>query len=81
VLGAAAAIMLAHISAAGEAFAGVEYAVLPHAAVVLLMLAAHAQADSGARRIDGLMAAALSYVLWFVAIPLWHLLPQDAAFM
>jgi hypothetical protein len=45
------------------------------------MLAGHAQADAGARRLDGLMAVALSYVLWFVAIPLWHLLRQDAAFM
>jgi hypothetical protein len=26
------------------------------------------------RRIDGLMAMSLTYVLWFVAIPLWALI-------
>jgi hypothetical protein len=71
--------MLAHTPAASQVLAGIEYAVLPHAAVLLVMLAAHAQADAGARRIDALMAVALGYVLWFVAIPLWHLLRQDAA--
>jgi 1,4-dihydroxy-2-naphthoate octaprenyltransferase len=81
VLAAAAALMLAHIAAVGRVFAGIEYAVLPHAAVLLVMLAGHAQAEAGARRIDGLMALALSYILWFVAIPLWHLLRQQAPFM
>jgi 1,4-dihydroxy-2-naphthoate polyprenyltransferase len=80
-LAAAAAVVLAHTSAAGQVFVGIEYAGLPHAAVLLVALAGHAQADAGARRIDGLMALALSYILWFVAIPLWHLLRQDAAFM
>ena len=28
--------------------------------------------------IDGLMAVALSYLLWFVAIPLWHLAWQPS---
>jgi 1,4-dihydroxy-2-naphthoate octaprenyltransferase len=81
VLAAATAIVLAHIGAAGRVFAGIEYAVLPHLAVLLVVLAGHAQGDAGARRIDGLMALALSYVLWFVAIPLWHLLERDPALM
>ena len=81
VLAAAAAIALAHVAAVGRVFAGIEYAVLSHAAVLLVMLAGHAQADLGARRIDGLMALALSYILWFVAIPLWNLWRQDAPFM
>jgi putative NADPH-quinone reductase/1,4-dihydroxy-2-naphthoate octaprenyltransferase len=78
VLAAAAALMLAHVAAVGRVFAGMEYAVLPHAAVLLVMLAGHAQAGLGARRIDGLMAVALSYLLWFALIPLWHLLRQQA---
>ena len=49
--------------------------------MLLVVLAGHAQGDAGARRIDGLMALALSYVLWFVAIPLWHLLERDPALM
>jgi 1,4-dihydroxy-2-naphthoate octaprenyltransferase len=81
VLAAAAVIALAHVAAVGRVFGGIEYAVLPHAAVLLVMLAGHAQAEAGARRIDGLMALALSYILWFVAIPLWHLLRQQAPFM
>ena len=73
-LAAAAAIALAHVPALADAFAGIEYGVLPHAAILLLMLACHAQENAGARRIDGLMAVALSYVLWFVAVPLFNLM-------
>jgi putative NADPH-quinone reductase/1,4-dihydroxy-2-naphthoate octaprenyltransferase len=81
VLAAAVAIALPHVAAAGRPFAGIEYAVLPHAALLLLSLAHHAVEDAGARRIDGLMALALSYLLWFVAIPLWALLGRDGALM
>jgi putative NADPH-quinone reductase/1,4-dihydroxy-2-naphthoate octaprenyltransferase len=73
-LAAAAAIALAHLPALAHAWAGIEYGVLPHAAILLLMLACHAQEDAGARRIDGLMTVALSYVLWFVAVPLVNLI-------
>jgi hypothetical protein len=38
------------------------------------MLAGHVHEDAGARRIDGLMAVALSYILWFVAVPLVNLM-------
>ena len=72
-LAAAAAIALARMPELAGAFAGIEYGVLPHAAILLLMLAAHVQ-DAAARRIDGLMMVALSYVLWFVAVPLVNLL-------
>jgi putative NADPH-quinone reductase/1,4-dihydroxy-2-naphthoate octaprenyltransferase len=74
VLAAAAAITLAHVPALAPALAGIEYGVLPHATILLLMLACHAQENAGARRIDGLMAVALSYVLWFVAVPLVNLI-------
>jgi hypothetical protein len=57
-----------------QLFAGIEYPVVAHAALLLAALAGHARAEAGSRRIDGLMALALSYILWFVAIPLWHLL-------
>jgi putative NADPH-quinone reductase/1,4-dihydroxy-2-naphthoate octaprenyltransferase len=73
-LAAAAAIGLAHVPALVHALAGIEYGVLPHAAILLLMLAGHAREDVGARRIDGLMTVALSYVLWFVAVPLFNLI-------
>lgn len=73
-LAAAAALALAHLPAVAPLFAGIEYGILPHAAVLLVMLAGEAQQDAGARRIDGLMAVALSYVLWFVAVPLVNLI-------
>ncbi|HEX6110696.1 MAG TPA: NAD(P)H-dependent oxidoreductase [Geminicoccaceae bacterium] len=72
-LAAAAAIALAHMPALAHLFAGIEYGVLPHAAILLVMLAGHVQENAGARRIDGLMAVALAYVLWFVAVPLVNL--------
>ena len=72
-LAAAAAIALAHVPALAHVFEGIEYVVLPHAAILLVMLAGHAEEDAGARRIDGLMAVALSYILWFVAVPLANL--------
>jgi 1,4-dihydroxy-2-naphthoate polyprenyltransferase len=74
-LAAAAAIALAHVPALAPALAGIEYGVLPHAAILLVMLAGHMQENNArARRIDGLMAVALSYVLWFVAVPLVNLM-------
>jgi 1,4-dihydroxy-2-naphthoate octaprenyltransferase len=73
-LAAAAAIALAHVPALAHVFAGIEYGVLPHAAILLFMLAGHVEENAGARRIDGLMAVALSYVLWFVAVPLVNLI-------
>ena len=74
VLAATAAIVLTHVPASARAFAGIEYGVLPHAAVLLVMLAAHSRQNAGARRIDGLMIVALSYTLWFALIPLLNLL-------
>jgi 1,4-dihydroxy-2-naphthoate polyprenyltransferase len=74
VLAAAAATLLTQVPAAARAFAGIEYGVLPHAAVLLVMLAAYGRQNAGARRIDGLMIVALSYILWFALIPLLNLL-------
>jgi putative NADPH-quinone reductase/1,4-dihydroxy-2-naphthoate octaprenyltransferase len=74
VLAAAAAIMLAHASRVAQVFAGIEYGVLPHAVVLLVLLAAHIQRNAGARRIDALMAVALSYILWFALVPLVNLM-------
>jgi 1,4-dihydroxy-2-naphthoate polyprenyltransferase len=74
VLAAAAAIVLTQVPASARAFAGIEFGVLPHAAVLLPMLAAYIRQDAGARRIDSLMAVALSYILWFAAVPLFNLI-------
>jgi len=73
VLAAAAALGLQQLSGPGNLFAGIEYGVLPHAALVLYLLARQARQEPRAMRIDRLMLAALTYILWFVAVPLWHL--------
>ena len=46
----------------------------PRPALLLLLLARQARRAPRAERIDGLMVVALTYILWFVAVPLWHLL-------
>jgi putative NADPH-quinone reductase/1,4-dihydroxy-2-naphthoate octaprenyltransferase len=72
-LAAAAAIALSHVPAVAPLLEGIAFGVLPHAAVLLLMLAAHLRGDLRASRIDGLMVVALSYTLWFVLIPIINL--------
>jgi 1,4-dihydroxy-2-naphthoate octaprenyltransferase len=74
VLAAATAISLAHTPDFRPILAGIQFGILPHAAVLLVMLAGHIQQNRGACRIDGLMAASLSYILWFVAVPLVNLM-------
>ncbi|HSA81374.1 MAG TPA: NAD(P)H-dependent oxidoreductase [Geminicoccaceae bacterium] len=73
VLAAAAALGAQQLSGLGNPFAGIEYGVAPHAALVLWLLARQARREPRATRIDRLMLASLSYTLWFIAVPLWHL--------
>jgi 1,4-dihydroxy-2-naphthoate octaprenyltransferase len=73
-LAAAAALALQHHPSIGPLLRGIELVALPHAALLLWLLAREAGRERGAVRIDGLMVAALTYLLWFVLVPLWHLL-------
>ena len=47
--------------------------IVPHAVVQVVVLERYLRRRPEPRRIDGLMAVALTYVVWFVAIPLWVL--------
>lgn len=47
--------------------------IVPYAIVQVLMLERYLQRQPEPRRIDGLMALALTYIVFFVAIPLWVL--------
>jgi hypothetical protein len=47
--------------------------VVPHAALQALLLERLARKAEPAGRIDALMALALLYIVWFVAVPLWRL--------
>jgi 1,4-dihydroxy-2-naphthoate octaprenyltransferase len=58
---------------AGGAFAGVAYVVIPHATLLLWLLLKRIESGKPSGRIDGLMAASLTYVLWFGLFPLLRL--------
>jgi 4-hydroxybenzoate polyprenyltransferase len=73
VLAAGVALGLERAPALTPLLAGIGYGVLPHALLLLLLLARHARRAPRAERIDRLMVVALTYILWFVAVPLWHL--------
>ncbi len=59
---------------AGGVFAGAAWFVIPHAALLMTMLYRYRETCSEGGRIDTLMMASLSYILWFVVIPFIHTL-------
>lgn len=60
---------------AGGIYGGARLLVLPHALLAVSMLVLDLRRDHGGRcgRLDTLLVVALSYILWFVGIPLYHL--------
>jgi 1,4-dihydroxy-2-naphthoate polyprenyltransferase len=74
VLASAAALILIWTTPIGGLLAGIEYLAPLHAMLLLILLARQAPHADDLARIDGLMVASLTYMLWFVAVPLRHLL-------
>ena len=74
VLAAAAALTLIWTTPVGGLLAGIEYLAPLHAMLLLILLARLAPRGDEVARIDGLMVAALTYMLWFVVVPLRLLL-------
>ncbi len=74
VLASAAALILIQVAPVGGLLAGIEYLAPLHAMLLLILLSRQAPQAEDAARIDGLLVAALSYMLWFVVVPLRHLL-------
>lgn len=74
VLAIVAAVALDAVGLAGDAFAHVWIIALLHGALLVWLLERERRAEPRARRIDGLMATALSHIIWFVVPPLWQLL-------
>ncbi|WP_229792279.1 NAD(P)H-dependent oxidoreductase [Cognatilysobacter bugurensis] len=72
-LAAAAALGWDSLGLVGGAYDGIAWAALPHAALLTWLLRRHARAAEMPRRIDGLMAVTLGYVLWFGLVPLLRL--------
>jgi 1,4-dihydroxy-2-naphthoate octaprenyltransferase len=73
-LASAAALILMWTTPVGGLLAGIEYLAPLHAMLLLILLARQAPRAEELARIDGLLVAALTYMLWFVVVPLRHLL-------
>jgi 1,4-dihydroxy-2-naphthoate octaprenyltransferase len=73
VLAAFMALFWQYRGVAQSAFAGIAVFVVPHAAALVWLLERHLWNGRPPARIDGLMALALLYIVWFVAVPLYRL--------
>ncbi|MFP5408161.1 MAG: NAD(P)H-dependent oxidoreductase [Gammaproteobacteria bacterium] len=73
VLATVAALTAQVLELADGAFAGIAYVVIPHASWLGWLLRKRIESAKPPGRIDGLMAASLTYVLWFGLFPLLNL--------
>jgi putative NADPH-quinone reductase/1,4-dihydroxy-2-naphthoate octaprenyltransferase len=67
------AVYLEHQDVASPAFTSIGMLVVPHAILQTLLLERFLSSARAPGRIDGLMALSLTYIVWFVALPLWQL--------
>jgi 1,4-dihydroxy-2-naphthoate polyprenyltransferase len=70
VLAADMAVIWHETGLVGAAYSDAIYVVIPHAVLLLWMLTPYLRASVPSGRINGLMLASLSYILWFGLIPL-----------
>jgi putative NADPH-quinone reductase/1,4-dihydroxy-2-naphthoate octaprenyltransferase len=73
VLAALTALLWDYRGVAASSFEGIGLAVVPHALVLAWLLERRLKSARTGGRIDGLMALALAYIVWFVAVPLYRL--------
>ncbi len=57
-----------------DALPAIVVLIVPYAIAQVVVLERYLRRRCEPRRIDGLMAMALTYIVWFVAIPLWSLI-------
>jgi putative NADPH-quinone reductase/1,4-dihydroxy-2-naphthoate octaprenyltransferase len=57
-----------------DVLAAIVLLIVPYAIAQVMVLERYLRRRCEPRRIDGLMAMALTYIVWFVAIPLWGLI-------
>src|SRR5262249_11988035 len=57
-----------------DMLAAIMLLIVPYAVMQVVVLERYLRQHCEPRRIDRLMAMSLSYILWFVAIPLWALI-------
>jgi 1,4-dihydroxy-2-naphthoate octaprenyltransferase len=67
------AIFWQYLGVAESSFGGIAILVVPHAILLTWLLERYLRMARPAARIDGLMALSLLYIVWFVAVPLYHL--------
>jgi 1,4-dihydroxy-2-naphthoate polyprenyltransferase len=72
-LAAASALLWHALGLADGAFAGIGYLAVPHAALLVWLLRRRLVKGAPWHRIDGLMVAALGYVIWFALVPVLNL--------
>ncbi|HET7267016.1 MAG TPA: NAD(P)H-dependent oxidoreductase [Oleiagrimonas sp.] len=72
---AALGLIMARMAPTHVAYHDIVWGMVPHAGLLVLMLLRllHGRERLADRRIDAVMVVALSYILWFVAIPFWNL--------
>lgn len=70
VLAATTAVVLEVVDGLAGAYGPAIYLSVPHTLLLVWLLDRRLEDGSAPRRIDGLMAASLSYVVWFGAVPL-----------
>jgi len=73
VLAALTALLWENRAVAQSSFDGIGMLAVPHALLLAWLLERHSRSARLATRIDGLMALALLYIVWFVAVPLYRL--------
>ncbi len=74
VAAAVAAVLCSAFGIASPAFAGIGWFVVPHAVLLGGMIGRRLRDGRLSGRLDGLMAAALSFILWFGAVPAVNLM-------
>jgi 4-hydroxybenzoate polyprenyltransferase len=74
VLAALDALFWQYLGVAESSFGGIAILVVPHAILLTWLLERYLRKAQPAARIDGLMALSLLYIVWFVAVPLYHLI-------
>ncbi|MDQ3059813.1 MAG: NAD(P)H-dependent oxidoreductase [Pseudomonadota bacterium] len=72
-LAAGAALLWQVMGLTHGAYSGVAYAAIPHAALLAWLLYQRIKSRQPSGRVDGLMAASLTFLLWFGLIPLFRL--------
>jgi 1,4-dihydroxy-2-naphthoate octaprenyltransferase len=72
-LAAISALVWQQLHLAQGAFSGAAYFILPHAALLVVLLYSYLEESRTSGRINGLLVAALSYIIWFGAIPFFQL--------